>query len=357
MAVVLTLTVTQGWKFAEAQFGGDNNVIRACVTTASGAVRVLTDETKCRRGETLLSWNQRGPAGPQGIPGPQGVPGPTGPGGPAGATGPQGPQGPAGPPGPASGGDGMSCIDEFRIKVAVTAFRVRTECGQPPACIDGSDNDSDGQRDYPLDSGCESYTDTSEEPVTQCNDGVDNDGDGLADYPADPGCAGRLDASERTGAQCDNGTDDDDDGLIDYPSDPGCTDIKDILEVDQQCIDDARDDADDTEYAEIALHTLTEGVLCPGDTDRLSFTPQPIDGPIGANIVFQFDPAQGPLKLTVWGYGCSWEIFCGPYAIAEITSPTNDTGQLVLLPDAARRPITVTGAPGPEGASYRIEIK
>lgn len=250
----------------------------------------------------------------------------------------------------------MSCLDEFRVKAAVPAFRLRTECGQPPACIDGLDNDSDGQKDYPLDTGCESYTDSSEEPVTQCNDGVDNDGDSLADYPADPGCLGRLDTSEYYGSQCDNGSDDDSDGLIDYPADPGCSEIRDQTELGEQCVDDTRVE-DNQNYAQIPLHTLVEGTLCPGDVDYLSFQPVPIDGPPGVNIRFQFDPAEGPLRLTVWGYGCAWVIFCSPYEVAVITAPTSDAGVAVLLPSSSLRAVTISGTPGPAGAAYRVEFK
>ncbi len=59
------------------------NTIRACVTRS----RVLLIEDRCGRGETALSWNQRGPAGP---------PGATGATGATGAIGPVGPKGPAG---------------------------------------------------------------------------------------------------------------------------------------------------------------------------------------------------------------------------------------------------------------------
>lgn len=59
-------------------------VINACVTTKSGAVRIVADGVKCKTGETATNWNQTGPQGPQGIQGEQG---------------PQGIQGEAGPPG------------------------------------------------------------------------------------------------------------------------------------------------------------------------------------------------------------------------------------------------------------------
>ena len=54
-----------------------------------------------------------------------------------------------------------------------------------PDCLDGEDNDGDGQTDYPNDIGCVSENDNNE--TNQCVDGLDNDGDGKIDN-ADPGC-------------------------------------------------------------------------------------------------------------------------------------------------------------------------
>ena len=60
------------------------NVINGCLNKKTGALRVVSDPSKCRKYETPISWNQ---TGPQGIPGPQGK------------QGPQGLQGLQGPPG------------------------------------------------------------------------------------------------------------------------------------------------------------------------------------------------------------------------------------------------------------------
>jgi hypothetical protein len=54
-----------------------------------------------------------------------------------------------------------------------------------PECSDGSDNDGDGQTDYPADAGCRDSTWGFENPA--CNDGVDNDSDSLIDM-ADADC-------------------------------------------------------------------------------------------------------------------------------------------------------------------------
>jgi hypothetical protein len=79
-------------------------VFHGCVGNASGLLRVVDPSTdSCRADETAITWNQTGPAGPQGPKGetgPQGPQGETGPQGPIGETGPQGPQGETGPQGP-----------------------------------------------------------------------------------------------------------------------------------------------------------------------------------------------------------------------------------------------------------------
>jgi hypothetical protein len=67
-----------------------NAVINACVKKRSGQVRVVRPGAGCRKNESRLSWNVRGPAGPRGAAGPTGA---------TGATGPSGPVRPAGPPG------------------------------------------------------------------------------------------------------------------------------------------------------------------------------------------------------------------------------------------------------------------
>src|SRR5437899_898643 len=64
--------------------------ISACYRESGGAVRFSTTRPKCKRGETLLSWNTVGPAGlqgPRGEAGPSGVQGVAGVKGETGATG------------------------------------------------------------------------------------------------------------------------------------------------------------------------------------------------------------------------------------------------------------------------------
>lgn len=77
-----------------------NGVVHGCYASkakADGSFTFTLEQpnTTCPVGETAISWNEHGPAGPQGPAGP------TGPAGPKGDTGPQGPAGQAGPAGPA----------------------------------------------------------------------------------------------------------------------------------------------------------------------------------------------------------------------------------------------------------------
>jgi hypothetical protein len=75
--------------------------ISACVNSANGSVRIVAQNTTCRRREHLVVWNL---VGPQGL---------AGPAGPAGAAGPMGLAGPAGPQGPA-GQSVVLGVEEFR---------------------------------------------------------------------------------------------------------------------------------------------------------------------------------------------------------------------------------------------------
>ena len=55
-------------------FVGHDGQVHACVASRSGSVRLVRDGVRCRRGEVLVSWNQRGPVG-VGQPGTPGVKG------------------------------------------------------------------------------------------------------------------------------------------------------------------------------------------------------------------------------------------------------------------------------------------
>jgi hypothetical protein len=79
-----------------ANRAGDSSVIQACKLKMTGALRVVSDPSKCTRREVPIAWNVQGPAGAPGTAGPQGAKGDTGPAGPQGERGAAGPQGPAG---------------------------------------------------------------------------------------------------------------------------------------------------------------------------------------------------------------------------------------------------------------------
>jgi hypothetical protein len=107
----------------------DSPAVHACYrvtkdgTPARRAVlRPVTDEDSCRRNERPLTWNLRGPAGPEG------------PAGPSGFAGPPGPAGPVGPAGPAAAGGG--CDLERRIAAVVPGFQTAPACAPPPLCND-----------------------------------------------------------------------------------------------------------------------------------------------------------------------------------------------------------------------------
>jgi Tol biopolymer transport system component len=127
-------------------------------------------------------------------------------------------------------GDTNGLLDMFVRDRAVTA------------CSDGTDNDGDGQVDYPNDPGCSSPADNNE-TNPRCNDGVDNDGDGQIDYPGDPGCTSRTDNNEAN-ARCNDGLDNDNDGFTDYPNDVGCSSLTDNNETNPQCSDGSDNDGD-----------------------------------------------------------------------------------------------------------------
>jgi hypothetical protein len=116
---VFLLTLSGGLAMAAAP-AADGEITACYQSRGAGNLRIVDADEQCRPNETRISWNEEGPAGPQGAQGPagpqgaQGLPGGTGPQGPAGAPGEKGdpgldglpgPEGPAGPAGVA-GPDG-----------------------------------------------------------------------------------------------------------------------------------------------------------------------------------------------------------------------------------------------------------
>jgi len=100
LAAVVLLVALGAASFALASIPSSTGVINACYAR-DGSIRLIDTDAgqSCRRRETLLSWNQRGPQGLQGIQGPRGAQGTQGAQGAQGPGGLQGIQGPKGDPG------------------------------------------------------------------------------------------------------------------------------------------------------------------------------------------------------------------------------------------------------------------
>src|SRR5262245_39985601 len=79
---------------SRASIPAASGVYTGCILP-SGQLRVIDTAITptCNASEKMITWNQKGPAGPQGLPGVQG------PAGPQGSQGISGPAGPAGPQG------------------------------------------------------------------------------------------------------------------------------------------------------------------------------------------------------------------------------------------------------------------
>ena len=78
----------------------EHGVIHGCYATKDGALRLVGQDVRPKKGEVPIAWNQAGPSGPIGPVGPPGAKGETGDAGPAGPQGPKGEPGEIGPVGP-----------------------------------------------------------------------------------------------------------------------------------------------------------------------------------------------------------------------------------------------------------------
>ena len=113
-ATALVLAAGGGVAFAaSASIPDSAGVIHGCFKpTTSGSMSPLgvidtaLPGGTCPKGQTALSWNQKGPQGPAGPAGP------VGPVGSAGATGPAGPAGPAGPTTAGPGGLNVTVVTD-----------------------------------------------------------------------------------------------------------------------------------------------------------------------------------------------------------------------------------------------------
>jgi hypothetical protein len=85
VATLALMLATGGGALAATGGFASGGVLRGCA--GKGGVLRLLKGKRCPRGQQLVAWNQRGPAGNQGPEGPKGAPGATGAEGPKGANG------------------------------------------------------------------------------------------------------------------------------------------------------------------------------------------------------------------------------------------------------------------------------
>ncbi|MEM9489832.1 MAG: hypothetical protein AAGC55_11840, partial [Myxococcota bacterium] len=130
---------------------------------------------------------------------------------------------------------------------------------------------------------------------TQCNDGTDNDGDGDSDFPDDPGCIDISDIDETDdcpdGAscpECGNGQDDDGDGLIDFPDDTGCESSSDNGEVDN-CIPGV---------PVLELGDAGTSGTTPASSAGSNFTPSCNSSTLSTEVVYQYNLTRTLTSLT-----------------------------------------------------------
>jgi len=101
--------------------------------------------------------------------------------------------------------DATGYAGKWGLKLANVDGLIEGASAGDTECSDATDNDADGENNYPDDYGCTSPEDTSEVGTTECGDGINNDGaeDSLIDQD-DPDCDGPADDSETSSAVCPN---------------------------------------------------------------------------------------------------------------------------------------------------------
>ncbi|MGN6111296.1 MAG: hypothetical protein ACTHU0_39735 [Kofleriaceae bacterium] len=160
---------------------------------------------------------------------------------------------------------------------------------------------------------------------TQCTDGIDNNGDGKIDYPLDPGCSSRSDNTEDTvcpGAQCpacSDGLDNDGDGQIDYPMDTTCIAASSPSEA---CVT--------SEPIGVIVSAMTTGTTAGQVNDS---TPSCGSSTHNApDLLYQLDlPQMKSLNLTLTGIDGAHSLFdstCGTPAIACSDPQSMNVGAL-----------------------------
>ena len=119
-----------------AAIPGKGGVIRSCYAKKTGALRVIDTGKRCKRGEKLLTWNNKGATGAPGLPGAKGDPGPQGAAGTPGDTGPQGPAGTPGSDAQFNGATAGGALTGTYPNPAIGDGRVAPEHhGQVPAAL------------------------------------------------------------------------------------------------------------------------------------------------------------------------------------------------------------------------------
>ena len=73
LAFITVFVVGLGSAVAFAAIPSADGQIRGCYNNANGRLSVIDEGATCGRNETLLTWNQQGPAGPAGPAGPSGT--------------------------------------------------------------------------------------------------------------------------------------------------------------------------------------------------------------------------------------------------------------------------------------------
>lgn len=183
--------------------------------------------------------------------------------------------------------DGNSCTND---QLVGSAANCTAQCVHNPisACANG-DSCCPGSCNIGNDNDCPA--------VALCSNGSDDDGDGQTDWPSDPGCSSANDNDEHGTTQCDNTIDDDNDLKIDFKSDgsgdTGCTGPADDIEAD--CGDHFCNGSETPSSCSADCGPSTETGFCADRSDNDN------DGPFDcADSDCQTDPACLAVTPYLW---------------------------------------------------------